>query len=320
MTQPNIVLLHRFPPENNGDVGLLKDKLSENLPDVDIERCTDYADSKKKITDAKIVVEHRIDDELLEEATELEWIQSLSSGYDRFDLKSLSEDDIVLTTVSGVHADPIAQHVLGYVLAFERGHHRAWRQKQRREWRRFTPGDLTGKTIGVVGVGSIGSRICELFDAVGATVLGVKRDLDSVPHGIDEIYSPERLHTVLNRSNYVVASCPLTPETRELFDKRAFASMGSDSIFVNVSRGEVVDEDALVDALSTGMLGGAALDVTTDEPLPKESPLWDFENVLITPHLAGGSGKFAERCADIISTNYERFVNGQQEYMTNRVV
>lgn len=320
MSRPTVLLAHRFPPENGGGVAALERAIRAELPDVRLERATDYGDVAAKIPEAEILIEHRLDGELLETATALEWIQSLSSGHDRFDLEALSEEGIALTTVSGVHADPIAQHVLGFLLTFERGLLRARRQQRRREWRRFAPADLGERTVGVVGVGSVGSRVAELCEAFGSTVLGVKRDLESVPDAVEEIYPPSELHTVLGRAEYAVAACPLTERTRGLFDAAAFASMGPESVFVNVARGELTEEEALIEALGTGTIRGAALDVAAREPLPPSSPLWEFENVLLTPHMAGGSPRFAERCASIFATNYERYVDGDPEGMVNRVV
>ena len=318
----SVLVFHRTPPENAGGPERLAAAIEARLPDADLELdvADDYGDAAAKLPDAEVLVEHRVDAELLEAAADLEWIQSLSSGYDRFDLEWLADRGIALTTVSGVHATPIAHQILGYVLTFERGLDRARRQADRREWRRFAPSEPTGKTVGIVGLGSIGSRAAEFLEAIGMEVLGVKRDLDDVPDVASEVYPPEELHTVLGRSAYVVAACPLTDETRGMFDERAFASMDTDAVFINIARGDVADEDALVDALRTGNLGGAALDVASEEPLSPASPLWNMENVILTPHMAGGSPKFVDRVAGIFSRNFDRYARGEFEAMESRVV
>lgn len=128
---------------------------------------------------------------------------------------------------------------------------------------------LTRKTIETVSIGSNGSRITEVFGGFNVTVLGVKRNHDSIPDGIDEIFPPDELHSVLERSDYAVVACPLTPETRELFDARAFSSMGPDAVFVNIALGGLVDQAVLTEVLQTGNLRGAALDVADEEPLPE---------------------------------------------------
>lgn len=320
MTRPDVLLSHRFPPENAGGIEAFARELRDRLPATRVEVASDYGDALQRIPDAEVVVEHAIDDDLLAAAENLAWLQSLSSGHDRFDTAGLADDGVILTTVSGVHADPVAQHVLGYLLTFERGLRRADRQQRRREWRRFAPGDLSSRTVAVVGVGAIGTRVAELLESVNCEVVGVKRDLDEVPDPVDRVHSPDELHAALGAADYAVACCPLTEETCGLFDSRAFASLGPGGVFVNVARGEVADEAALVDALRTGMLRGAALDVVSEEPLPRDSPLWDHENVLLTPHMAGGSPRFAERCAEIVAENYERYVDGDRDRMRNRVV
>jgi phosphoglycerate dehydrogenase-like enzyme len=320
MTRPSVLLPHRCPPENAGGLDALEDALRDRLPKVEFQRARDREETAALISDAEIVIEHRFDDELLDAAENLRWLQTLSSGYDRFDLDRLASLDVTLTTVSGVHATPIAQHVLGCVLAFERGLFRARRQQRRREWRRYAPDELTGKTVGIVGVGSIGGRVAELLAPLDVTVLGVKRDPSTVSDVVDAVYGPDERHEVLGRSDYVVVACPLTEETRGMFDAGAFESMRSDAILVNVARGAIVDESALVHALQTGNLGGAVLDVAETEPPDWESPLWDFENVVLTPHMAGGSPRFADRVARLFGDNYERFVGGDLDAMDNRVL
>ena len=320
MDRPSVLLSHRFPPENAGGLDALERELRDRLPDVTIERARDRDDTVERIADAEVVVEHRLDDEVLDAAADARWLQTLTSGYDRFDLDRLASRDIVLTTVSGVHATPVAQQVLGYVLAFERRLFRARRQQRRREWRRYAPDELTGKTVGIVGVGEIGSRIAELLAPLDVTVLGVKRDPSTVPDAVDAVYGPDDYYEVLGRSDYVVVACPLTDETRGMFDAAAFESMRSDAVLVNVARGAVVEESELVHALQTGNVGGAALDVTADEPPGRDSPLWDFDNVVLTPHMAGGSPRFPARVAELFAENYERFAAGDRDGMRNRVV
>ncbi len=320
MARPSVLLMHRAPPENAGGPDALKRKIQEELPELDFRCASDYEDTLSAITNVDIVIEHRMDEAHLEAANELEWIQSLSSGYDRFDLEILSEREITLTTSSGVHAEPIAQHVLGYLLAFERGLLRARRQQARSEWRRFAPSELTDKTVTVVGIGAIGSRIAERLDAFDVQIIGIKRNLDSVTDAVDKVIPPSELHAALGQSDYVIAACPLTSDTKGMFDEKAFDSMSPETVLVNIARGEVIYQPALIEALQTGELGGAALDVATEEPLPPESPLWNFDNVLMTPHMAGGSPHYARRCAAIFSHNYECYTDGELDRMKNRVV
>ena len=317
---PRVLLLHGFPPETTGTAADLRDHVEDALPEVDLELATDYDDARERIPDAEVVIEHGITDDLLARADSLEWLQSLSAGVDRYDLDALAERDVILTNVSGVHANPIAEHVLALALAFERRLSRAMEQQRDREWRRFPAGELRGSTLGVVGVGAIGGRVAELASAVGMDVLGVKRDTATYNDAVDEIHPTEELHTVLGQSDYVVLACPLTEETEGMIGAEELASIGPDGVLINVARGAVVDQEALVTQVQEGYLGGAALDVTDPEPLPRESPLWDSSDVILTPHMAGGSPEFPYRCAEVFVENYRRYVEGEVDAMRNRVV
>jgi len=317
---PRVLLLHGFPPETTGTPADLRDHVEGMLPDVDLRMATDHDDARERIPDAEVVIEHGITDDLLERAESLAWLQSLSAGVDRYDLDALAQREVVMTNISGVHANPIAEHVLAMALAFERRLPRAIEQGRDREWRRFPAGELRGSTVGVVGVGEIGGRVAELASAVGTRVLGVKRDTSTYNDAVDEVHPPNELHTVLGRSDYVVLACPLTDETEGMIGARELASVGPDGVLINVARGAVVDQEALVAAIQEGYLGGAALDVTDPEPLPRDSPLWDSSDVIVTPHMAGGSPEFPRRCAEVFAENYHRFVDGEVGAMRNRVL
>jgi phosphoglycerate dehydrogenase-like enzyme len=281
---------------------------------------TDHDDARERIPDAEVVIEHGITDDLLDRADSLEWLQSLSAGVDRYDLEALEARGVLLTNISGVHANPIAEHVLALALAFERRLPRAIEQQRDGEWRRFPAGELRGSTLGVVGVGAIGGRVAELASAVGVDVLGIKRDTSTYTDAVDEIFPPEELHTVLGRSDDVGLACPPTAETEGMLGANELASNGPEAVLVNAARGAVVEQDALVAQIQEGYLGGAALDVTDPEPLPPGSPLWESSDVVVTPHMAGGSPEFPRRCAEIFVENYRRYVGGDVDAMRNRVV
>ena len=318
-TEPATLLLHTYPAENEGTPADLERAIRNRIPDIHLERVNTYEEARQRIPNAEVVIEHRIDDELLSLADNLRWIQSLSSGVDRFDLDALERRGVALTTVSGVHANPISEHVLGYALLFERRLLETLRQQSRKEWRPVTPGELSSRTVGIVGVGAIGGRIAERCAALGMTVLGVRRK-STTPQAVDELFAPDELDSVLARADYLVLSCPLTEETEGLLGERELRAMKESAVLINVARGAIVETEALVDALRSGVIAGAALDVTDPEPLPPESPLWNLSNVILTPHLSGGSPRYTERCAEIFETNYRAFEAGDRERMTNRVV
>lgn len=299
------------------DAAPLRDELLDRLPDVDV-RVVDE-DDPTGLSTAAVVVTSRFDEAALDRADALSWLHVVSAGYDHLPLDDLAARDVAVTNASGVHAEPAGEQVLGYLLAFERNLHRAVRQQVHHEWERHGGTELRGKTVGVVGLGAIGGRVAELASALGTTVLGTKRDPATAPAAVDEAFPPEELDAVLARSDYVVVACPLTDATRHLLDADAFETMREDAVLVNVARGGVVDETALVDALESGEVGGAALDVFETEPLPDDSPLWDREDVLVTPHVAGSTPVYWARNADLVAENYRRFVAGDRDDLTNRV-
>ncbi len=301
-----------------GGAPFLVDAIAERRPDLDVVHAEDDEAMLAAAPDAEIVVTGRLPDELREAAPTLQWVQALSAGYDFYDLDTLEAAGIALTTVSGIHAKPIGQQVLGYLLFFERRFDRAVAQQADHEWDRYLAGELGDATVGIVGVGAIGSQIAEYCQAVDARVIGTKRDTSEVPDGVDELYGAEDLDSVLAVSDYLVLACPLTDETRGLIDADALATLPDDAVLVNVARGGVVDQDALLAALEDDALGGAALDVVAEEPLPEDSPLWDREDVLVTPHMAGSTPHYWDRAAELFLDNLDRYRAG--EALRNRIV
>ncbi|MCU4972572.1 D-2-hydroxyacid dehydrogenase [Halobacteria archaeon AArc-m2/3/4] len=269
---------------------------------------------------ATVAITPRLPEEWLERATDLEWAQATSAGVDHYDLDALSERGIVLTNATGVHAQPIAEQVLGAMLSFEREFLRARDQQREGVWLRTEGGELASKTVGVVGLGAIGGRVAELASAIGSRVVGTKRDPSSAPDTADAVYPPDELDEVLRRADYLVLACPLTEETRGLIDGAALETMPDEAVLVNIARGEVADQEALVEGLQQGRIAGAALDVFAEEPLPEESPLWNLPNVLLTPHMAGSTPHYYERIGDIFRENFECFADGDLEGMRNRIV
>ena len=316
MSAPDLLLPHHVPRELAHEFAGLLD--SELDGDVIVAETPD--ESLDAVRTVEAIATWGIAEEWLDAAEELRWVQALSAGVDSYDVDELSEREIVLTNASGTHAEPIAEQTFGYLLSFERGLHQAAKNQARGVWERISGGELRGKTLGIVGVGAIGTRTAELAQAFGMEVLGTKRSVEDAPDVLDEVYPPEELDEVLRRVDYLVLACPLTDETRGLISEPEFRLLSSDAVLVNIARGDVVDEDALIRALQYGRIRGAALDVFSEEPLPSESPLWDLSNVLITPHMAGSTPKGRERWRDIVVENYEAFAADDLDSMINRIV
>lgn len=312
-----LLIPHHVSPDRTDD---LLDALDGAIPPEAVVVADTPAESHEHVASVDGIVTYDLDDDLLAAAANLRWIQCLSAGVDHYDLDDLEERGIALTNSSGIHAEPIAEQVLCYLLMFERGIVQGTRQQARNAWERFEGGELRGKTVGIVGVGAIGTRVAEICSALGTTVLGTKRDTSERPAGVDELFAADDYHELLRRSDYVVLACPLTDETEGLLGGPEFRLMRSDTVLVNVARGGVVDEAALTRALQNRSIRGAALDVFDEEPLPADSPLWDLSNVVVTPHMAGSTPKKPQRWREILTQNYEALAVGDLEAMVNRVV
>ena len=239
----------------------------------------------------------------------MRWLQSFSAGVDNPFFAQILERGVRLTTASGTSASPIAQTVVMYMLALSRNL-RGWMHNQdRKEWTMHPIEELDGSSLAVIGMGPIGEHVARLGVALGMRVEAVRR----TPAGTEPCptFPMAHLHAVLNRADWVVVALPHTPDTRGLFDANAFAAMRPGARFINVGRGELVDETALTSALQSGHLGGAGLDVFATEPLPTESPLWSMDNVIITPHNSGWSTRADERAEDLFIDNLGRYLRGE---------
>jgi phosphoglycerate dehydrogenase-like enzyme len=308
------VILHSVPRS-------LADGLVEELDGrVPVTVAETPEQSRRRLADAEVALTGRFDADLLADADELAWLQAMSAGVDHLDHDALGERGVALTTAAGVHAEPAAEQVFGYLLTLARRLDVAAENRRRGVWERYEPGELAGDTLGVVGLGAIGTRVAELGRAFRMDVVGTKRDPTDAPDAVDEAYEPDDLHEVLRAADYLVLACPLTDETRGLIGREELRAMADDAVLVNVARGAVVDEHALVRALQYGGIGAAALDVFADEPLPAESPLWDLSNAIVTPHVAGSTPRYAERLADVFADNYRRYRDGGVEALDNRVL
>lgn len=316
--QPTTLLLHEVP--HSGDPADLAREIERRVSSVHLEQAESYDGALTSIPTANVVITRELTSELLDRANDLDWIQALNAGVDSYDLNRIEEMDVALTSAAGVHANPIAEQVVGYMLAFERNIHRGIEQQRRHVWQHYGGGELRGKTLGVLGVGEIGGRISELGSVLEMTVLGTRRDTTGCPDAVDEIHPPDKTHRILAASDYVAVATPLTEQTRGLLALEEFASMKNEGVLINIARGPVVDQDDLVTAIQKGKIRGAALDVTDPEPLPQDSPLWDLSDVIVTPHMAGATPHYWERCADIFATNYERYLDGDTDAFVNRVV
>ena len=252
---------------------------------------------------------------LMPQAPHLRWFQQWGAGADwLLDHPEVAASALMVTTGSGVHAIPISEHILAYLFAFARALPQAIRGQTQRvwqqpEWSRIF--ELAGKTMVLIGVGAIGERTALMANGLGMRVLGVRQNADVSTPGVEAMFAPEALLEVLPQADFVVITAPLTEATRGLIGEAELQAMKTTAYIVNIGRGGVIDEPALVRALQAGRLAGAGLDVFASEPLPPDSPLWAMENVIITGHYAGATPIYDERAMAIFLDNLRRYRAGE---------
>jgi phosphoglycerate dehydrogenase-like enzyme len=294
--------------------------LRERLPDVEVTLAATPDERRQAVAETTVVTSNDLDAELLDAADDLGLFACTYAGVDHLPLEALRERDVAITNASGVHGPNVAEHVIGWLLTMVRRLDEGWRRQGRREWAHFqAAGELQGSTVTVVGLGAIGEAIVERLAEFGVETVGV-RYTPGKGGTTDEVVGYDDLPAVLPRTDHLVLACPLTDETRGLVDAAALDLLPPDATLVNVARGPVVETDALVETLRRNGLHAAALDVTDPEPLPEDHPLWTLENVLLTPHTAGHTPHYFERCADILSENVRRVnESGAFEGLRNEV-
>ena len=250
-------------------------------------------------------------------APNVRWIQATSAGIGQFVRRMGYAErmpNTIFTTASGVHAQPLAEFCLLAMLMFSRNMLTIQQQQARRHWERLAGTDLVGRTLGIVGMGKVGREIARLARPMGLRVVGNKRCMDGVDPAdlhVDALYGPEGLDELLRQVEYLVLCTPHTDETTKMIGSRELGLLPAGAVLINIARGAVVDEEALIDSLQSGHLGGAALDVFEEEPLPVESPLWDMPNVLVSPHSASTSDRENERLTDIFCADLRCYLDGK---------
>jgi phosphoglycerate dehydrogenase-like enzyme len=258
---------------------------------------------------------------VLDAAPQLQWVQTTSAGVGQLVHRlGLAATDLKVSTASGVHAEPLAEFVMLVLLAHMKQLGRLQADQAARRWIRYCGDELPGKNMAVVGPGKIGKRVAQVARAFGMTVsaMGRKNDPERARElGVDRMYTREELHDMLSAADGVVLCCPHTPETENLIDAGAFHAMKQGVVFVNISRGQVVDEDALYNALVSGKIGFAGLDVFRQEPLPEDSPFWELSNVLVSPHSASTAYSENAKITEIFCHNLECFLGGRVSEMQN---
>jgi phosphoglycerate dehydrogenase-like enzyme len=287
-------------------------------PRVRVLCTTDRERARQLAPRAEVIVGWQIPEPVRAQARRLRWVHAAAAGVDGLLFPEVVAGQVVLTSSVGAHTVALPEHVMAVILLFSRRLHVALRNQQARRWdRQALLGDeLAGKVLGILGLGAIGSALAARAAAFGMRVVGTKRVPAPVPN-VERVYGPEATDEVLQAADYVVILLPLTPQTRGLIDARRLRLMKRTAVLVNVGRGPIVQEAALLAALREGWIAGAALDVFEREPLPADSPLWGMENVVITPHVSGASPSYFDRVIPLFCENLRRYLAGAP--LVNRV-
>lgn len=274
-----------------------------------------------RLPEAEVVCSYWMPRSWRERATRLRWLQGAGAGVDGLRPTGIldPEHGIIVTTASGIHANVIGEYVLCSMLMFNRHWPEMVRLQDQHTWPRSTGWynleghELDGATIGVIGLGQIGRRVAQLAHAFGMRVLAIRRGArvgESDPD-VDQLYDTGQLHELLGQSDYVVLSVPLTPETEQMIGEAELRAMKPTAYLVNIARGRVIDEAALIRALQEHWIAGAGLDVAGQEPLPEDSPLYSLPNVILTPHISGVTTHYEERLTALFADNLRRYRSGQ---------
>lgn len=273
------------------------------------------AEFEARLAETEVMFGWHLTPENLPRAANLKWVQATSAGVDWALWPEFAASPVIITSAVGIHTTEMSEHALLMMLALTRRLPHFVRCQAKKKWDRSVGdemGELFGKTLGVIGLGSIGEALAARAKALGMKVLGVKHSPLGYRGAADEVVGPGAMERVFRESDYVVNLLPLTKETRGVISAAVLAAMKPDAFFISIGRGPTVDEKALVAALKNRRIAGAGLDVFEEEPLPKKSPLWDMQNVIITPHVGGLTPRYWERATELFCRNLARYIAGEE--------
>jgi len=310
-----IALYHRFELWQMPQ--WFSERLRGEFPQLEVVHLPNYDKVMEEIADAVIAISWSLRGEQIRAAKKLRWIHSTAAAVHQLMTPELRASDIVVTNASDVHGPVVAEHAIALAFALAKRLPQAVKHQQQKHWAQHDlwnaqprPRELSGATMTIVGMGGIGRPLAKLAKALGMRVVGVREHPERGSEGADVVYGFNELDLALREGDFVVLAVPVTPKTDHLMNAELLAQLKPDAYLINVGRGVLIDDDALVQALGAKNFAGAALDVTTEEPLPPASPLWHMENVLITPHIAGLTERMWERHYAHYTENLRRYLAG----------
>jgi len=288
-------------------------------PGIRVLRAATREEAEGLVEQADVIYGTKLSGAAAARARRLKWVHAPAAGVDRLLSPELVASPVVVTCSRGLHAHSLSEHAFALMLALARRLHDFEEDRRHRRWQRREGRVLAGSTLLVVGLGAVGTEVARKGAAFGMRVLAIRRspvraapgEPDASPAGVEEVAGPDSLRRMLGQADWVVLCVPLTAETRGMIGRRELEAMKPTAFLINVARGQVVDEPALVEALKTGRIAGAGLDVFATEPLPPESELWDLPNVVITPHMGGSMEDYEGHALRIFLDNLRRFLAGQ---------
>ncbi|RWB95031.1 MAG: D-2-hydroxyacid dehydrogenase [Mesorhizobium sp.] len=295
------VLLYRFANEH-------AELFHERFPDVLLLTAKDAASLDEQIAQADVLLAHSFPIEIFNKARRLRWFQCASAGIDSIMPIRNCIGDLIITNVRGIHGEVIADYVMTGIAMMYWDFSQFMRDQSRNEWHPRPLAPLAGRMLGVVGLGSIGTAIARRGKSFGMSVIGSKRNVTEPVRGVDRLFPPENIAELLQLSDFVVLAVPQVPETVGLIGREQLRLMRRSAVLVNIARGSVVAESELIEALKTGTIAGAVLDVFEREPLSADSALWTMPNVIVTPHVAGWMTDYDNRVLEIFADNLQRFI------------
>ncbi len=314
MTKLLIVVHHEFDLWNVP--AWFPERVRTEFPQVEVEHRTSYEGAESHLRDCEILFAFSLCPEDFKSARNLRWIHTPTAAVHQLLFPESVGSDVVLSNAREVHGPVVAEHVIALMFALAKKLPQAARLQQKHVWGKSAiwndaprPREVAGATLGLIGLGGIGRAVARMASTLGMRVIAVREHPErDRPQGVDAVYAPVQINDVLSQSDFVVVATPLTEATRGLINADRLAAMRPDASLINVGRGPHVDEAALADALRNHRIAGAALDVFDQEPLPAESPLWDLENLLITPHTGSLTEKLWQRHYAVFSENLRRYL------------
>jgi phosphoglycerate dehydrogenase-like enzyme len=289
-------------------------QLQQNYPQLDWVLCTDSEKLPSLLKETEILLTFlQCDRKMIDAAPQLKWIQAISAGVDYMDLDEIRRRGIVLTNGRGIHKIHMAEYAVAAMINLARGFHLMFLNQLQKKWERsVSQEEIHGATVGIIGLGAIGAEIAKKAAFMGMRVIGVKRTSGPVDH-VEEVHAPDDMAAVFRRSDYIINLLPYTQETEMMIDQWFFDQMKPTACFINIGRGRTVNEGDLIEALRNKQIRAMVSDVYYTEPLPPESPLWDLDNVILTPHICGVSPQYMARAMQIIAHNLNVYLSGQGE-------